>query len=107
MCFNYLNSEFPGRLNIVWGDSTKTVESFRTHIKYDFIHIDGGHTRYIAETDFYNCKELSDDDSLLMIDDTQSEPLLSLFNDIVNYNIASKETLEYQTDNHMLLKINH
>jgi mannosyltransferase OCH1-like enzyme len=107
MCFNYLNETFPDRLSIIWGDSTKTVESFRTHIKYDFIHIDGGHTRYIAETDFYNCKELADEDSLIMIDDTQSEPLLSLFDDIVNYGDVSKEKLEYDTDNHMLLKIKH
>ena len=32
---------------------------------------------------FYNCKELSDNDTLVLIDDTQSEPLLSLFEDFI------------------------
>jgi mannosyltransferase OCH1-like enzyme len=103
-CFEYLNKEFPNRLNIIWGDSTKTLEDFKTHIKYDFIHIDGGHTRYIAETDFYNCKELSDNDTLVLIDDTQSEPLLSLFEDFIFNKFVKNEKLEYYTQNHLLLK---
>ena len=103
-CFEYLNKEFPNRLSIIWGDSTKTVEEFKTNIKYDFIHIDGGHTKFIAESDFYNCKQLADEDSLILIDDTQCEPLLSIFDDIVKCKIAEKIDLEYDTDNHMLIK---
>jgi hypothetical protein len=105
-CFEYLNTEFPGRISIIWGDSTKTVEAFKTDIIYDFIHIDGGHTRFVAETDFYNCKRFADNNSLVLIDDTNYEPLFSLFTDITKYKIAEKLKLKFETYTHMLVKYN-
>jgi mannosyltransferase OCH1-like enzyme len=103
-CFDFLDKEFPNRLSIVWGDSTKTLPKFKGNIKYDLIHIDGGHNRFIAESDFYNCKEFANYKSLVIIDDTQSEPLLSLCEDFQNYNLVEKYPLKYPTPYHILLK---
>ena len=105
-CFEYLDKEFPGRISIIWGDSTKTLETFKTDIIYDFIHIDGGHTRFVAETDFYNCKRFADNNSLVLTDDTNYEPLFSLFTDITKYKIAEKLKVEFNTYLQMLLKYN-
>jgi hypothetical protein len=68
-CFDLLNREFPNRLNIVWGDSTQTLKQFATCVKYDFIHIDGGHSLNVAESDFYACKRFADEDTTVIIDD--------------------------------------
>ena len=101
-CFEFLDAKFPDRLSIVWGDSTKTVQDFKTNITYDLIHIDGGHTRYIAETDFYNCRQFADVNTQLIIDDTQCEPLSSLCNDFMKNNMITIQPLKYDTDCHLL-----
>ena len=103
-CFEFLDREFPNRLSIVWGDSTKILPEFKSHIRYDLIHIDGGHTRFVAESDFYNCRELANEESLVIIDDTQCEPLLSLCEGFVNHNIVKKFPLKYSTPYHILVK---
>ena len=71
-CFKYLNEQFPGRLSIVWGDSTKSVKRFaeiNPDTKFDVLHIDGGHSYEIVKQDFIHCKELSHDKSLIIVDD--------------------------------------
>ncbi|ELT94382.1 hypothetical protein CAPTEDRAFT_193008 [Capitella teleta] len=48
---------FPGRHNITWGDSTKTLPVFIKNnpgILCDIIYVDGGHTYGISKTDFEN-----------------------------------------------------
>ena len=38
----YMDEKYPGRHEIVWGDSTMTVPKFESR-KFDLIFIDGGH----------------------------------------------------------------
>jgi mannosyltransferase OCH1-like enzyme len=104
LCFDFLDREFPDRLSIIWGDSTKTLPEFKSHIKYDLIHIDGGHSRFVAESDFFNCKQFANRESLVIIDDTDCEPLLSLCEDFVNHNIIEKLSMKYETRCHILGK---
>ena len=79
-CFEYLDRIFPGRLSIVWGDSSKTLPEFitkylsETNMKYDLIHIDGSHDIKILDSDIVNCQKLSSPYTIVIIDDISFHP---------------------------------
>lgn len=51
-CFLHLEREFPGRITMIRGDSTKTVPLDTS--SYDLIHVDGGHDGSIPTIDLQN-----------------------------------------------------
>jgi len=67
-CFEYLDSQFPGRMTIVYGDSRKTLKNAKRKI-YNLIHIDGGHEEDVVRSDFENTRVLSDDHTVVISDD--------------------------------------
>jgi len=72
-CFSYLNRRFPGRLELIKGDSTKVIQELNGR-KFDLIHYDGGKEKTITE-DLKNSIDLVEDDHVLLIDDTQNGTL--------------------------------
>lgn len=69
-CFEKIKKDFPNiNFEFIPGDSTKTIPDYDSNIKYDFIHIDGGHTKEIAKSDIVNCKKFITDNGILLIDD--------------------------------------
>jgi len=101
-CYDYLNQKFPGRLSVVWGDSTLTIPLYESPQRFDFLHIDGGHTRFIAESDFYNCKSLAKPEALVMIDDYNGNCLHTFCNQLIKYNKFRKVNLLYENGYHIL-----
>ncbi len=74
----FINTKYPNRHTLIFGDSTKTVPTFiknNQHIKFDIIFIDGGHDYPIAYADILNCKALAHKTTVLIVDD------------VMNYNI--------------------
>ena len=102
-CFAYLDSVFPNRLTVTWGDSTVTVPAYPASV-FDFIHIDGGHTRIVAESDFHNCRHFANPETLLMIDDYDHNCLHTFCNQLMKYNKIRKVDLLYETQYHLLCK---
>ena len=100
-CFDYLNKTFPGRLSVTWGDSTVTIPQYPPRL-FDFIHIDGGHTRFIAESDFHNCRAFANKDTYLMIDDYDGNCLHTFCNQLIKYNKIHIIHLLYDTPYHLL-----
>jgi len=83
-CFEYLNSVFPNRLQLYEGDSTISVREYfnnNNNVKFDLIHIDGGHEGDIPEIDFYNSLKLAS--NIIIWDDTQDYRLNQMFNDFI------------------------
>ncbi len=77
-CFEYLNGEFPGRLQLIPGDSRRTLPEYRSshpETRFDLFHIDGGHSVEIAQTDFFNCRAMARENSLVVLDDVNREEL--------------------------------
>jgi predicted O-methyltransferase YrrM len=72
-CFSYLDRQFPGRLKLIKGDSTKVIHELNGE-KFDLIHYDGGKDKTIDQ-DLKNSVNLVDDDHVLVIDDTQNNKL--------------------------------
>lgn len=100
-CFDYLDKAFPGRISVTWGDSTVTIPQYPPRL-FDFIHIDGGHTRFIAESDFHNCRAFANQDTYLMIDDYDGNCLRTFCNQLIKYKQISKMDLLYDTPYHLL-----
>lgn len=67
----YIAEHFPGRHNITWGDSTKTLPRFiasKPRIKCDIMFIDGGHTYEAALSDFDNFAKIAHNGSIVILD---------------------------------------
>jgi hypothetical protein len=83
-CLNYIKSQFPEtKINIIYGDSTTTVDKFiATHIdelnQYDLCHIDGGHEPHIFEKDYENIRKLSKPGHPVIFDDFDM-PMINSF----------------------------
>ena len=67
----YIDEKFPNRHNLIIGNSRKTVTEFAetNKLKFDFILIDGDHSRDGAIADILNCKMLAHPDTILVVDD--------------------------------------
>ena len=103
-CFNFLNSKFPGRLTIIWGNSLETVENYKDKPYFDLIHIDGGHQRFIAEADIRNCRRFASSNTLVVFDDSLYDPLASLLNELIEAHYIEKHNFTFQTKHHLLFK---
>jgi predicted O-methyltransferase YrrM len=66
----FIDKKYPNRHKLIFGDSTKTIPSFNTDIKYDLIFIDGGHEYQISKADLLNCKRFAHNDTIVIMDDT-------------------------------------
>jgi hypothetical protein len=96
-CFQYLDVMFPGRLNMILGDSTKMLPNFLTYRRYDLIHIDGGHDEKIFSLDLENCKQLATKNSLILIDDYWIPNIGKTVDSKVSQNLIKRFTLPYET----------
>ena len=68
-CANFLSEKYPDRLKFMIGDSRYTLSEIND--KFDFIFIDGGHFDDIHRQDMVNCKRLSHENTVVMLDDYQ------------------------------------
>jgi predicted O-methyltransferase YrrM len=68
----FIDNEYPDRLHLICGDSTKTLPDFiekNKKLKFDLIFIDGGHSYKVAKADLENMKKLANSKTILVIDD--------------------------------------
>ena len=68
----FIDKNFPKRHILIYGDSTKTLPQFKKKNKnfsFDLIFIDGGHSYKVCKEDIENMKELSNNKTILVIDD--------------------------------------
>jgi|SRR3984957_3683773 len=68
----FIDKRFPGRHELVLGDSTITVPQFRARnpeARFDLAFVDGGHDYPVAVADLNNCRELVRAGGLVVMDD--------------------------------------
>jgi predicted O-methyltransferase YrrM len=98
-CYEILKQLFQDRINIIIGDSTKTLQD--NNNKYDLIHIDGGHTTEVATSDIIYSYRLSKKGTILIMDDYDFYNLHPLWDYYKNeYNLKSLNIHIYNTPQH-------
>ena len=100
-CIEYIRNIYSNtKINIIYGDSKKTLQKFIVSnpniLKtFDFIHIDGGHGELEFTNDFYYTKLLSSDVCINIFDD-YNYPKIKEFLDLRLNNNTIKQ---YQSSN--------
>lgn len=98
-CYEKLKETFGDRMNIILGDSTQTLRYITN--TYDLIHIDGGHSTYVAESDIINSYRLSGPGTILIMDDYDFGNLHCLWDAYVaNYNLKKLDIHTYDSPHH-------
>tara|TARA_R100000353_G_C6482972_1_gene189698 strand:- start:118 stop:696 length:579 start_codon:yes stop_codon:yes gene_type:complete len=92
-------------VNLLKGNSKKVVPQMPLEI-FDLIHIDGGHTVLCLKQDIENCKRLSNENTKVLIDDTNFKRIKALCDEYIakgflkeiseEYNINTKTHRLYQ-----------
>jgi len=98
-CYEKLKETFGDRINITIGDSTKTLQNINDN--YDLIHIDGGHSTEVADSDIINSYRLSKKGTILIMDDYDFPNLHNLWDSyIIKYNLKILDIGLYITSHH-------
>jgi predicted O-methyltransferase YrrM len=98
-CYLKLKETFGDRISIIIGDSMETLQT--NNDMYDLIHIDGGHTTEVADSDIVNSYRLSKQGTILIMDDYDFNTLHKLWDDyIVKYKLSSLNIRVYNTCQH-------
>ena len=98
-CYEKLKETFGERINIIIGDSTKTLKNINN--SYDLIHIDGGHSTEVASSDIINSYRLSKQGTILIMDDYDFDNLHQLWdNYIKKYNLKPLIINIYDSPHH-------
>jgi hypothetical protein len=66
-CYQQIKKDFGNRIQLLVGDSKVVVPTIID--KFDLIHIDGGHTLDIANSDIINTNKLLMNDAVIIMDD--------------------------------------
>lgn len=69
---NYISKVYPGRHQVVWGDSRKSIPNYikdHPEDKFDLIFIDGGHHYDVSRSDLIESFGLSHRQTVLVMDD--------------------------------------
>lgn len=98
-CFNKLREFFGDRLQLILGDSTKTLPLASG--KYQLIHIDGGHSTEVATSDIEQSYRLSTEGTILIMDDYDFPNLHKLWDHYIQkYNLANLNISVYDSPHH-------
>jgi predicted O-methyltransferase YrrM len=95
-CYEQLKETFGERINITPGDSTKTLLNVTD--MFDLIHIDGGHSLEVANSDIINSYRLSKKGTILIMDDYDFPILHNIWNSyIIKYNLKKLDINIYNS----------
>ena len=98
-CYEKIKETFCERINIKLGDSTKTLPYITD--TFELIHIDGGHSTEVAESDIIHSYRLSKQGTIMIMDDYDFPNLKTLWNDcILKYDLKKMNIYIYNSPHH-------
>ena len=98
-CFNKMKETFGDRIDIIIGDSTKTVKNEMS--LFDVIHIDGGHSTEVAKCDIENSLRLSKKGTIIIMDDYNFGNLHELWDNYVeSYDLQKLSNTVFDSEHH-------
>ena len=100
-CFEYLQSIFKDRIELIIGDSTITIPDYKQkhpNTIFDVFHLDGSHDVNVAKKDFENAYDITKD--VIIFDDTQDSILSNLLDKFIKnrwvIEIQMRKTAKYE-----------
>jgi len=98
-CFEKLKETFGDRIHLVIGDSTKTLKDVNE--TYDIIHIDGGHSTEVAQSDIVQSYRLAKKGTIFIMDDYNFENLHTLWDEYsLKYDLKPLDITLYNSPHH-------
>jgi hypothetical protein len=101
-CYQQIKQDFGDRIQLLIGDSRNVVPNIND--KFDLIHIDGGHSLDIAESDIVNTNRLLMDNAVIIMDDVNindnDHTLANLWIKYVNIYGYKEPSFEIYKNNH-------
>jgi len=100
----YINSIYPNRHTLVFGDSKESVPRFANNNNdkiFDLIFIDGGHDYETALADLINCKQMANENTILIMDDVIQENI----NLATGWTEGPTKAWKYCKDNNIITEI--
>ena len=98
-CYAKLKETFGDRIQLIIGDSTQTLKEVDDN--FDVIHIDGGHSTEVAESDIIQSHRLSLPGSILIMDDYDFSNLHELWDRyICIYHLKPLDIQLYNSPHH-------
>ena len=98
-CYEKLKETFGDRINLIIGDSTETLQNINNI--YDLIHIDGGHSNEVANSDIINTYRLSKQGTIIIMDDYDFPNIHTLWDSyIIKYNLKNLHINIYNSPHH-------
>ena len=101
-CAEIVRQLFPERFELIVGDSRNVLPYIATHrreLKFDLLHVDGGHGVETCRTDISNCVRIAENSGgrpHLIVDDTAHMPILDVFREFVSLGYLVTETMAHQ-----------
>tara|TARA_R110002153_G_scaffold1086_1_gene5092 strand:+ start:529 stop:1125 length:597 start_codon:yes stop_codon:yes gene_type:complete len=103
-CYEQIKKTFKNRINLISGDSTKTIHNISD--TFDLIHIDGGHSVRVASADIQNSLRLSKSGTTLIMDDYDITKLKSLWDKIIS-GIYHKKIKIHESKYHDIIRLGY
>ena len=98
-CYAKLKETFGDRIQLIIGDSTQTLKEVDDN--FDVIHIDGGHSTEVAESDIIQSHRLSLPGSILIMDDYDFSNLHELWDRYIYiYHLKPLDIQLYNSPHH-------
>ena len=99
----FLDNKYPGRLELIIGNSLNTIPEYintNDNKTFDLIFIDGGHDYNISRNDLINCKYLSNNKTIVILDDTMNN-----HNWINHWNIGPNKAWQEANKNNIITEL--
>ena len=97
-CFAYLEKHFPGRVNLVEGESKTVIRQLTD--KFDMSNINGSHDHLVMNLDFWNSRSICNDKAYVVWNNLDFYSCLPLWYGFENQKAISTFTL--LSDQHLL-----